>query len=30
VVSTPEIPCAISDELQKKYKMELVMELLGI
>jgi 3-methylornithyl-N6-L-lysine dehydrogenase len=30
VVSTPGIPCAISQELQEKYKVELVMEPLGI
>jgi pyrrolysine biosynthesis protein PylD len=30
VVSTPGIPCAISNELKKKYNVELVMEPLGI
>ncbi|AKB20145.1 MULTISPECIES: 3-methylornithyl-N6-L-lysine dehydrogenase PylD [unclassified Methanosarcina] len=30
VISTPGIPCAISNELQKKYGVELVMEPLGI
>ena len=30
VISTPGIPCAISDELRKKYDVEIVMEPLGI
>lgn len=30
VISTPGIPCAISDELRKKYNVELIMEPLGI
>lgn len=30
VISTPGIPCAISEELQKKYDAEVVMEPLGI
>ena len=30
VISTPGIPCAISNELRKKYNVELVMEPLGI
>lgn len=30
VISTPGIPCAISEELRKKYNVELVMEPLGI
>ena len=30
VISTPGIPCAISKELQEKYRVELVMEPLGI
>ena len=30
VISTPGIPCAISEELRKKYDVELVMEPLGI
>ncbi len=30
VVSTPGIPCAISNDLRKKYNVELVTELLGI
>jgi len=30
VISTPGIPCAISDNLRKKYDVELVMEPLGI
>jgi len=30
VISTPGIPCAISEELQKKYGVELIMEPLGI
>jgi pyrrolysine biosynthesis protein PylD len=30
VISTPGIPCAISDDLRKKYFVELVIEPLGI
>jgi pyrrolysine biosynthesis protein PylD len=30
VISTPGIPCAISNELEKKYNVELVMEPLGL
>lgn len=30
VISTPGIPCAISDELRKKYNVKLIMEPLGI
>lgn len=30
IISTPGIPCAISEEIRKKYKIELIMEPLGI
>jgi pyrrolysine biosynthesis protein PylD len=30
IISTPGIPCAISEEIRKKYKVELIMEPLGI